>query len=36
MPAETDSQLSTLSQKELDAIETFYRAFTDHNPDLLD
>ena len=36
MPAEMGSQLSTLGQKELDAIKTFYRAFTDHNPDLLD
>ncbi len=36
MPAETASQSSTLTEKELQSIETFYRAFTDHNPDLLD
>lgn len=30
------SPFSTLSGTELDSIKTFYRAFTDHNPDLLD
>ena len=36
MPAVTASPSSTLTQRELDSIETFYRAFTDHNPELLD
>lgn len=32
----TDPQLSPLTAKEVRAIETLYRAFTDRNPDLLD
>ena len=36
MPESTISLSPALSQRELDSIETFYRAFTDHNPDLLD
>ena len=36
MSEQTTSQSSTLTEKELQSIETFYRAFTDHNPDLLD
>lgn len=36
MPEQTALQSSTLTEKELQSIETFYRAFTDHNPDLLD
>ena len=36
MAEQTASQTSTLTEKELQSIETFYRAFTDHNPDLLD
>ncbi len=36
MPEQTASPSSTLTEKELRSIETFYRAFTDHNPDLLD
>ena len=35
MPEKITSQSSTLTEKELQSIETFYRAFTDHNPDLL-
>ncbi len=36
MQEQTNSPSSTLTEKELRSIETFYRAFTDHNPDLLD
>ena len=36
MPARTATQSSALTEKELQSIETFHRAFTDHNPDLLD
>ena len=36
MPEQTALQSSTLSEHELNSIQTFYRAFTDHNPDLLD
>ncbi len=36
MSENTLTRSSTLSEKELQSIETFYRAFTDHNPDLLD
>lgn len=35
MAEQTASQTSTLTEKELQSIETFYRAFTDHNPELL-
>ena len=33
---QTSSHSATLTGKEIQSIETFYRAFTDHNPDLLD
>ena len=36
MPEATTLQSSTLTEQEVHAILTFYRAFTDHNPDLLD
>ena len=36
MPEPTALQSSMLSEQELYSIQTFYRAFTDHNPDLLD
>ncbi len=36
MPEQTALQSSTLTEKELHSIEAFYRAFTDHNPELLD
>ena len=36
MPEQTAAPSSTLTEKELRSIETFYRAFTDHKPDLLD
>ena len=36
MSEKTLTRSSTLTEKELQSIQTFYRAFTDHNPDLLD
>ena len=36
MPEQTALPSSALSEQELHSIHTFYRAFTDHNPDLLD
>ena len=36
MPETTTLQSSTLTDEELHAITTFYQAFSDHNPDLLD